>query len=106
MKHLPDQVAESLGQPKPWWLSKTIISALATIIAAAVGIAEIAIDKELINEIVTLVLVIVFAGVSIYGRFVANQPVSLSKPAKMPTSADDQDRTNKQPERHGFGEID
>ena len=103
MKHLPDQVAESLGTSKPWWLSKTIISGLAGLVTAFVGLAGVTLDLEMVNEIVTLVLVIAFLIGVILGRFDAKQPVSLRRHAKMPPGTDSGDRAKSEPFTHGFG---
>ena len=105
MKTLPDKIAEWLDQPKPWWLSKTVISGLAGLATALVGLAGITLDLEMVNEIITLVLIVVFLIGVILGRFDAKQPISLRKPTTETVSnnADSRNRKEPKPFDHGFG---
>lgn len=57
---------------KPWWLSKTIIGAIATVVGQAIGLDADGV-QQLTGELVTLA----GAALAIYGRVKASAPVSL-----------------------------
>lgn len=66
----PDDPGATLEPGKPWWLSKTIIGALVTLIGTAVGMDADGM-QQLTGELVTLA----GAALAVYGRIKANTPI-------------------------------
>ena len=64
--------------PKPWWLSKTILAALAILIVSIFGRFGVTLansDAEALVEAVRSVVTGVFAMIAIWGRVTAEQKI-------------------------------
>lgn len=67
-----------INVPKPWWLSKTILAALAILIVSIFGRFGVTLansDAEALVEAVRSVVTGVFAMIAIWGRVTAEQKI-------------------------------
>ena len=78
-------LAEELGTPKPWWLSKGILGALGGIVSAAAGLAGVALAPDQATEILSLVGALAFSLLALLGRAKAQRPID---PRVLPRHSD------------------
>ena len=67
-----------MEEQKAWYMSKTIIASLVTLVALVAGVFNVTIDTDSQQSIIELVSVVVGAigsAVAIYGRIKANKTI-------------------------------
>jgi len=75
MHDLAAIVRESMGTPKPWWQSRTIIGALVVLCAQGLRLAGLEVDTGAVTDLVADGATVLGALLALWGRVRAERPI-------------------------------
>jgi hypothetical protein len=74
-KRVFEERLDDVLAPKPWYTSKTVLGAAASIICVVASLSGIVLDSNVVLEILLLLVSASGSAFSIYGRFKALHPI-------------------------------